>query len=124
VDADVVDVDVADVPEAWPCAAISALIVAGEICVNPAPPVTGGGLPVCAWLLVVSNGVVALWVKPVVCGEVDFDEVSDCSASIADEAAPRASSMTELRQMPRSRGLSFYSIRISKRRAISKNPVK
>ncbi len=93
VDADVVDADAVDAPESWPCAAISALIVAGEICVNPAPPVTGGGLSVCVEPFAVSNGVVGFWAKPVVCGDVDFEEISDCSASTADEAAPRASNM-------------------------------
>ncbi len=85
VDADVLEAEVAEASEAWPCAAISALMVAGDICVNPTPPVTGGGLPVCVWLLAVSNGVPAPWVKPVACGDVFLDEVSDCSASIADE---------------------------------------
>ena len=36
------------------------------------------------------------------CGDVDFVEVSDLSASSAAEAAPRASSMTELQPKPRS----------------------
>ena len=43
----------------------------------------------------VSNGVVAVWLKPVVaCGDEDFFAVSDCSASNAVESTPRAGNMT------------------------------
>ena len=35
------------------------------------------------------------WPKPVGCGGDDFDVVSDCSTSSADEMAPRASSMAD-----------------------------
>ena len=48
-----------------------------------------------------SNGLGGSWPKPVVCGDVDFDEVSDCRRPSRTSAAPRASNMAELRQMPR-----------------------
>ena len=83
------------------CAASSALIVSGDICVNPFPPVAGLGFAEAAELLDTSNGLIEFWLKPVVCGDDDFEEVSDCRASIADDRAPRASNMAELRQMPR-----------------------
>jgi hypothetical protein len=86
--------------------------------------VTGGGLSVCVEPFAVSNGVGGFWAKPVVCGDVDFDESSDCSASIADEAAPRASNMAELRQMGRGPAAYFHGIRISKPRATAKKPMK
>jgi hypothetical protein len=74
--------------------------VAGEIC--------EGALNPDAWLelaevgagLDISNGSVELWPKPVDCDEDDADEVSDLMASTAAEAAPKANSMAELRQMP------------------------
>jgi len=55
-----------------------------------------------------SNGLVESWVTPVDCEDDDFDEVSDFRASSADDAAPRASSMTGLRQTPRSAAFHFH----------------
>src|SRR5216683_3089314 len=62
----------------------------------------GAGLAEVEVLLEASNGFVELWVKPVACGDDDFAFVwiSDLKASIADDAAPRASSIAELRKMP------------------------
>jgi hypothetical protein len=74
--------------------------VAGDSCENPLEPEAGVGLPDAAALPEKSNGFVGVWLKPVDCGEDDFDEVSDWRASNADDTAPRASSMTKLRQMP------------------------
>jgi len=55
------------------------------------PPAPEAGLAA----VPVPNGVVAVWLKPVVaCGDEDFFAVSDCSASNADESAPRAGNMT------------------------------
>ena len=56
-------------------------------------------------VLAASKGFVVLVSKPVAGGVDDFGEVNDCRASNADDTAPRASSMAELRQMPRCCGL-------------------
>ena len=93
----------ADPVDDWLCAASSALIVDGDICENPVgPEAGGGGLPEVEVLLELSNGFVELWAKPVACGDDDFAFVwvSDLKASITDDAAPRASSIAELRKMP------------------------
>src|SRR5216683_1739510 len=86
----------------WLCAASSALIVDGDICETPVDPDAGAGLAEVEVLLEASNGFVELWVKPVACGDDDFAFVwvSDLKASITDDAAPRASSIAELRKMP------------------------
>jgi hypothetical protein len=90
---------VVDAVEDWLWASISALMVCGEICVKPLPPV-----PVLtaleAWVLLsdVSNGLEAACVNPVDVVDDDFDDVSDLRASIAADAAPKAGNMTELRQ--------------------------
>src|SRR5260370_37489053 len=75
-------------------------MVAGDIC-EP-PPGHGGGveLPVAGPFPGKSKGFVAPCPKPVDCEDDGFDDVSDCSASSAVDTAPRASSMSELRQMP------------------------
>ncbi len=108
----------------WPCAASRAPMVAGDIC--DFPPGQGGGveLPEAGPLPEKSKGFVELCPKPVDCGEDDFDDVSDCSASNADDTAPRASSMANLRQMPHSAALYFPSRSISKRHAMMKKPTK
>jgi hypothetical protein len=97
-----VDVDVVVAVDDWLCAASSALIVDGDICENPLVPEAGAGVADVEVLLEVSNGFVELWVKPVACGDDDFTFVwvSDLKASIRDDAAPRASSIAELRKMP------------------------
>ena len=100
-----VDVDVVVAVDDWLCAASSALIVDGDICENPPDPdagAAGAGLADVEVLLEVSNGFVELWAKPVACGDDDFAFVwvSDLKASITDDAAPRASSIAELRKMP------------------------
>jgi hypothetical protein len=56
-----------------------------------------------------SNGLVESWVTPVDCEDDDFDEVSDLRASNTDDAAPRASSMTELLQMPHGAAFCFHA---------------
>jgi hypothetical protein len=65
-------------------------------------PEAGGGLAEVEVLLELSNGFVELWLKPVACGDDGFAFVwvSDLNASITDDAAPRASSIAELRKMP------------------------
>jgi hypothetical protein len=72
-------------------------MVAGDSC--EAAPDHGSGVELAeAGLLAEkSKGLAELWLKPVDCGDEDFDEVTDCSASNADDTAPRASSMAELR---------------------------
>jgi hypothetical protein len=97
-----VDVDVVVAADDWLCAASSALIVDGDICETPAEPEAAAGLAEVAVLLELSNGFVELWVKPVTGGDDDFAFVwvSDLKASITDDAAPRASSIAELRIMP------------------------
>jgi hypothetical protein len=77
-------------------------MVDGDIRENPLAPDAGAALADGAELLATSKAVV--WPKPVVGGEDDFDEVSDCRASRAEAAAPRAGNMTELQQMPQPRG--------------------
>jgi hypothetical protein len=98
--------------EDWLCAASSALMVAGEICEPPLPP------PVLVLdeaeeLEKASNrlaGLIAL-----ACEDDDFEEVSDFRASIADDAAPRASNM---RTPPTPRNAAPRSCMfLSKRRA-------
>ena len=95
-----VDADVVDPVDDWLCAASSALMVAGDSCENPLEPEAGLEFPEGAVPAGRSNGFVGVWLKPVDCGEDDFDDVSDWRASNADDTAPRASSMTKLRQMP------------------------
>ena len=73
--------------------------MAGDIFEVPPGQGGGGELAEAGPLAERSKGFVALWLKPVE-GDVDFDEVSDCSASSADDTAPRASSMAKPRQMP------------------------
>src|SRR5260370_29111920 len=98
---------VAQPAEDWLCAASSALMVAGDIC-EP-PPGHGGGveLPVAGPFPGKSKGFVAPCPKPVDCGDGGFGDVSDCSTSSADDTAPRASSMAELRQMPHGAAFIF-----------------
>jgi hypothetical protein len=96
-------------------------MVAGDSWENPLEPEAGVGLPEAAALPEKSNGFVGACLKPVDCGDDDFEEVSDWKASSADDTAPRASSMTELRQMPRAAAFYLHGIRISKRCAIAKS---
>src|SRR5260370_2822637 len=84
----------------WLCAASRALMVAGDSCENPLEPEAGVELPEGAVLPERSNGLAGAWLKPVDGGDENFDEVSEWRASSADDTAPRASSMTKLRQMP------------------------
>jgi hypothetical protein len=82
--------------------------VAGDICENPLDPEAGAELPEGAALPETSNGFVEAWRKPeAACGLDDVDEVSDMRASSADVAAPKASSMAELRQTPHGAALYF-----------------
>ena len=101
-DVDDVAVDVVVAVDDWLCAASSALIVDGDICEKPVVPETGAALAEVEVLLEASNGFVELWVKPVAGRDDDFAFVwvSDLKASITDDAAPRASSIAELRKMP------------------------
>jgi hypothetical protein len=98
-------------------------MVAGEICENPFDPEAGAEPPDGAPLPAISNGLVEVWLKPVVCGDEDFDVVSDWKASSTDAAAPRASNIAKLRPMPRSAAFTFARL-ISKRRAIAEKPIK
>jgi hypothetical protein len=80
----------------WLCAASSALSVVGDSCDNPLPPEAGAvEVPEAAVLPERSNGLAEPWLKPVAGGEEDFDEVSNCRASSADDAALRASNITK-----------------------------
>src|SRR5882762_967154 len=74
----------------------------------PDPKGGGGGAADADVVPERSNGFAASWVTPVDCEDDDFDEVSDFRASSADDAAPRASSMTGLRQTPRSAAFHFH----------------
>ena len=93
---ELVGAELAVAADDWLCAASSALMVAGDSCENPLPPE--------AWVEPAEVAVLALpersnrfepWLKPVVCGDDDFDAVSDWKASRTDEAAPRASSIAK-----------------------------
>jgi hypothetical protein len=109
VDAEVVDAEVVDPVDDWLCAASSALMVAGDICEPPPDPKGGGGGEADAEAVPErSNGFDASGVTPVFCEDDDFDEVNDLRMSSADDAAPRASSMTGLRQTPRSAAFHFH----------------
>jgi hypothetical protein len=74
-------------------------MVAGDSCEHTLGPGAGAELPEGAELPAKSNGLVGLWLKPVVCGD-DFEVVKDWKASRMDDAAPRAGNMAGLRQMP------------------------
>jgi hypothetical protein len=86
----------------WLCAAISALIVSGEICAQ-LPELTDEVAPLDVLLLLLSiaNGsVVALCEDPVFwADEVDFEFVSDWIASSALDTALRANSIAQLQPM-------------------------
>jgi hypothetical protein len=86
-------------------------MVAGDSCDNPLEPEAGVELPEAAVLPERSNGLAGAWLKPVDGGDDDFDEVSEWRASSTDDAAPRASSMTELRQMPHGAAFTFTAQR-------------
>ena len=104
-----VDAEVVDPVDDWLCAASSALMVAGDICEPPPEPKGGGGGAADAEALPDrSNGFATSGVTPVFCEDDDFDEVNDLRASSADDAAPRANSMTGLRQSPRSAAFQFH----------------
>jgi hypothetical protein len=106
--------------DAWLCAASSALIVAGDICEPPPETGAGGELGPAEVALEKSNGLVES-LLPVDCDEDDFDEVSDLSASSADDAALRASSMARTPTMPHGAAFDFPRRWISKPRAIAKS---
>jgi hypothetical protein len=57
-----------------------------------------------------SNAVVEFCVSPVVGVDLAFFAVSDCNASSADEAAPRAANMQKLLDLPHPRGLNSLAI--------------
>jgi hypothetical protein len=71
-------------------------MVDGDIWANPLVPDAGPALAEGPTLFATSNGLAVGWPKPVLADEDDFDEVSDCSASRADAATPRAGNMAEL----------------------------
>ena len=119
-----VDADVVVAADDWPCAASSALMVAGDICENPVAPAAGVELVAVEALLGILKGSVEASLKPVACGDDDIDEVSDWMAFSADDAAPRANSMAKLRQMPHRAAIYVRSANLSKRRAIAKKPTK
>jgi hypothetical protein len=98
------DADGADAVVAWLCAASSALIVAGEICEPPPAPDLPGEASDAVLLPERSNGLFGSCLLP-----ADFDAVSDFRRSSADVAAPRASSMTKLHQMPRGAACYFHA---------------
>jgi hypothetical protein len=109
-------------PDDWPCAASSALMVAGDIC-EPPPvnPVAGSNFPK-PRSAGRPNGSLEPSPKPVDAGEDELDEVSDWIASIAVDAAPSANNMAELQPMPH-RAARPTRRWISKRRAIAKKPI-
>jgi hypothetical protein len=107
----------------WLCAAISALMVCGEICDAVLQPV-GSALAVDDVLLSeMLNGLLDAWFDPEDDPD-DDDEVSDCSASIAVETAEMAMNMANSIQSRPTRHACLPVQRGSKRRAIGKGPVK
>jgi hypothetical protein len=105
VELDEVEVEVAALlvlSDDWLCAAISALIVSGEICAQ-LPELTDEVAPLDVLLLLLSiaNGsVVALCEDPVFwVDEDDFEVVSDWIASSALDTALRANNIAQLQPM-------------------------
>ncbi|GLR89927.1 hypothetical protein GCM10007857_66410 [Bradyrhizobium iriomotense] len=83
----------------WLCAAISALIVSGEIC-GQLPELTDELAPLVVLLpLSIENGLVAPCVEPVCCVEDVFEDVNACNASSAPDTAPRANNIRRLQTM-------------------------
>jgi hypothetical protein len=74
-------------------------MVAGDIC-EPPPELEPEPWPTEADEFEdnASNAFAEFWVTPVVGVDDDFDDVSALRASMADDAAPRANNMAELRQ--------------------------
>jgi hypothetical protein len=95
-----VDVELVDEADAWLCAANNAFIVSGDICAKPLPPVAVFALALVGLEAVLerSNGLLAPWLKPVDCVDDDFDDSRAWRASMADDAAPIAGNIPELRQ--------------------------
>jgi hypothetical protein len=75
-------------------------MVAGDICENPVVPEGAAELPDVEVPPDRPNMSAVAWLKPVDCDDEEADEVNDWMASSAVDAAPRANSMAELRQMP------------------------
>ncbi len=74
-------------------------MVSGDICEKPTlDPALVLWLVEVAALLEKSNGLLAPWPKPVDCVDEDFDDSRPWRASMADDAAPMAGNMAELRQ--------------------------
>jgi ribulose-phosphate 3-epimerase len=95
--AGLVDVWLGDPVNDWLCAASSASMVDGDSCEGALVPEAATELAEAGLLSESANGL--LPVEPFDGAEEDGS--SDWMASIADEAAPRANSMTELRHLPR-----------------------
>jgi hypothetical protein len=101
-------------------------MVAGDICENPLVAAAWVELVAVEALLERLKGSVEASLNPVACADddvdvdVDVDEVSDWMAFSADDAAPRANSMAELRQMPHRAAFYVCRVSLSKRRAIAK----
>src|SRR6202035_4952602 len=91
----------------WPCAASSALMVAGDSWEYPPGAVDGLEPPAGGAPAVVLKGSVAASAKPAAWLDAELDEVSERMASSADEAAPRANSMAILRQRRVTRPTQF-----------------
>ena len=105
----------------WLCAASSALMVAGEICEPALNPVAGAELAEAEAGLAISNGLAVA--KLVDCADDDARRGQRLTASSAVDAAPKANSMAELRQLPHHAAI-LPRRSISKPRAIAKNPIK
>jgi hypothetical protein len=89
----------------WLCASSSAPKVVGDICPPPLNPVTAAEFPEAEAPPDRPNKSAEAWLKPVDWADDELEEVSDLIAFSAADAAPRASSMAELRQMPQSAAL-------------------
>jgi hypothetical protein len=77
-------------------------MVAGDSCENPVDPEAAAELPEAGAPPERPNRSAEAWLKPVDCVDDEADEVNDWIASSALDAAPRANSMAELRQVPQS----------------------
>jgi hypothetical protein len=102
-----------DCVDDWPCAASSALMVAGDSCENPVVPDGAAGLPDAAVPPERPNRSAVAWLKPVDWVDDEADEVNDWMASSAVDAAPRANSMAKLQQTPQSAAFTLENLRLA-----------
>ena len=117
------DADVAAPVDDWLCASSSALKVVGDICPPPLNPGTAPVLPGAEAPPERPNRSAEAWLKPLDCADDEVEEVSDLIVSSAADAAPKSKQHGRTPRIAAKRGLSLNA-KISKPRAIVKNPMK